>query len=123
MRGDLISRVVELEVIDRDDDVSQVALVGRLDVQGMQAVDVRFHGYVAARRRPAIVDLSRLEFIASLGIGMLISCAQSLQRHGASMVLLAPSGIVAMNLETAGIDRAIPVARDLNEALRLLGRA
>ena len=114
---------MHLEVIDRTDGVSQVALVGKLDINGLHEVDMKFHGTTASRKQSAIVDLSRLEYIASLGMGMLISCAQSLQRKGHRMVLAGATGNVDMALRTAGIDQAIPMATDVDETLRIIGRA
>jgi anti-sigma B factor antagonist len=113
---------MELVEVEREDGITQVALVGKLDLTGLHAVDIRFHGLTAARKRPAIVDLAQLEYIASLGMGMLISCAQSLQRSGAAMVLVGATGNVDTALRTAGIDQAIPMAPDVDEALSLLGR-
>ena len=81
---------------------------------------MKFHGWTAARKLPTVVDLSRLEYIASLGMGMLISCAQSLQRKGCRMVLAGAQGNVDTALRTAGIDHAIPMAIDVDEALRVL---
>ena len=114
---------MELEVVDRPDGVTQLSLVGRLDVSGLHAVDERFHAETAERQRPAIVDVSGLEYIASLGMGMLISCAASLKRRGHPMVLVGASGDVATALRRAGIDQAIPMAADVDDALRLLGRS
>ena len=114
---------MQLEVTQREDGITQVALVGRLDLNGLHAVDLKFHGATAARKQSAIVDLCQLEYIASLGMGMLISCAQSLQRKGQRMVLAGASGNVDTALRTAGIDQAIPMAADVDEALRLINEA
>ena len=112
-----------LQTIERSDGITQVELIGRLDVSGLHEVDIKFHGATAARPHPAIVDLSGLEFIASLGMGMLISCAQSLRRKGHPMVLVGAHDDVDTALRRAGIDQAIPMAADLDEALQIIGTA
>ena len=112
-----------LQATQRTDGITQVALVGRLDVSGLHEVDIKFHGATAARAQPAIIDLTRLEYIASLGMGMLISCAQSLRRKGYGMVLMGAAGDVDTALRTAGIDKAIPMAGDVDEALRIISKA
>lgn len=114
---------MQLEAIQRADGVTQVALVGRLDVSGLHEVDMKFHGATAARSQPAIVDLSRLEYIASLGMGMLISCAQSLKRKGHLMLLVGAQGDVDTALRRAGIDQAISMVPNIDEALRIIGGA
>ena len=110
----------ELNVIERQDGITQVALSGQLDAAGLHKVDVAFHECTAGARQPAIVDMSDVAFIASLGMGMLLSCAKSLELKGAKMVLLNPQGMVDNVLRVAGIDTAIPIAKSLEEAESLV---
>jgi len=103
-----------------DERITHLALVGRLDIAGQHAIDVKFHGYTAARRRPALVDISGLDFITSLGMGMFVSCARSLQRYGAKMVLLNPRPEIENVLKAVGIDQGIPLVHSVEEAHRIL---
>ena len=112
--------MIELNQVQMDDRITHLAIVGRLDVTGLHAVDVKFHGYTAARRRPTLVDLSGLEFISSLGMGMFVSCARSLGRYGAKMVLLNPRPEVEESLKAVGIDQGIPIVPNAEEASRVL---
>jgi anti-anti-sigma factor len=110
---------IELIVHPRTENVSHVALVGRLDVMAMKQVDVRFNGETAACDRPAIVDLSRLEFITSLGIGMLFGCARSLNLKGHKLIILGSTGFVDTTLRVVGMHDVIPFADTWEEAMRL----
>jgi anti-anti-sigma factor len=112
-----------LETTERTDGITQVGLVGRLDVTGLHEVDIKFHSATAARLQPAIVELSGLDYIASLGMGMIISCAQSLKRKGYPMVLVGAHDDVDTALRRAGIDQAIPMVPDVDEALRVIAKA
>lgn len=114
---------MQLDVNDRGEEITRVALSGRLDISGLHEVDANFHGATAVRGKPTIVDISGVEYIASLGMGMLISCAQSLQRKGQSMVMVGAQGDVESALLTAGIDQAIPMAANADDAVALLGGA
>jgi anti-anti-sigma factor len=114
---------VQINEVHLDQNLTHIALVGRLDVAGLHATDIKFHGYTAARRKPTLVDMSEVEFIASLGMGMLISCAKSLQRHSAKMVLLVPTGPVEEALKAVGMDQVIPIAHNLDDAMHFLGLA
>jgi anti-sigma B factor antagonist len=108
---------MELQVIERDDGFVQVALFGTLDAQGAHEIDVRFHGITAAQRKPTIVDLTGVEFMNSLGVGMLIACSMSLKRHGAAMVLVCPpDSPVAPVLDRGRVDEAIPIVSAMSEA-------
>ena len=112
--------VIQLNEVCLDDRLTHLAIVGKMDVAGLHAVDVKFHGYTAARRRPTIVDISGMEFISSLGMGMFVSCAQSLRRFGAKMVLLSPRPEVDEALKAVGIDQGVPIVHSVDEGLRLL---
>jgi anti-sigma B factor antagonist len=111
---------MELKEIRMDDYITHVALIGKLDVQGLHAVDVKFHGYTAARRKPTLVDISQLEFISSLGIGMFISCARSLGRFGAKLVLFNPQPMVEEVFNAVGLGEAIPITHSMDKAIDIL---
>ena len=111
---------MELKEIRLDNQLTHLALIGKMDVQGLHAVDVKFHGYTAARRRPTLVDVSQLEFISSLGMGMFISCAQSLRRYKAKLVLLNPQPMVEEAMNAVGLGEATPIAHSMEEAMTLL---
>ena len=108
---------MELTVIRSDDSITHVAILGRLDVEGVNHIADRFVFTTTTPRKAALVDVSHVTFIASLGMGMLVGAAKSLQRHGTRMVLVAPTGLVQHALVAAGIDRIIPIAATEDEAL------
>jgi anti-anti-sigma factor len=87
------------------------------------AVEVKFLAATAARRKPAIVDLSDVTFVGSLGIGMLVGAAKALARHGISMVLLDPQEFVERTLTVAKVPDVIPIARGIDEAREIVARA
>jgi len=111
---------MKLTEIRLDDQITHLALSGKLDIAGIHAVDMKFHGYTAARRKPTLVDLSGLEMITSLGMGMFISCARSLQRFGVRMVLLKPQPQVEEAMKAVGLDQGIPIVQSVEDALRIL---
>lgn len=110
---------MELEIVPRTDGISHLVLRGSLDVTGLREVDVRFHAETAGRDRPAIVDVSGLDYINSLGIGMLFGCARSLSRKGHRMVVLQPTGLVDDVMRKVGVHQVVPFATSLAEAERL----
>ena len=111
---------MEVREISRNDGITQLSLIGKLDVVGLQAVQTKFHGYTAALRKHTIVELGDLEFIGSLGIGMLISCAKTMAQFGAKMILVSPRPEVDSVLRMTGIDNAIPIVGSPGEAEALL---
>jgi anti-anti-sigma factor len=113
---------MELDILEQTDALTRVALVGRLDTAGAMDVEKVFAKAVADAGKPAIVDLSQVSFIASMGMRLLISCAQALGRSHAALVLLNPQPPVEGALRLVGLTDTIHLARDPQEALALLRR-
>ena len=107
-------------IIRADDSLTHVAILGRLDIQGVNCIQDQFVFNTTARRKATLVDLSQVTFIASMGMGMLVSAAKSLHRQGVKMVLLNPTDLVQRALEAAGIQQVIPIANQAEDALQLL---
>ena len=97
--------------------VTKANLVGRLDIGGSQEIDLRFNALTASCRS-LIVDLSRVEFIASMGLRTLIVGARTMARKGGRMVLFQPVIAVEAVLISSGTDNVVPILRNLDEAIR-----
>jgi anti-anti-sigma factor len=110
-------QIIEIRL---DSQITHLALSGKLDIVGLHAVDVKFHALTAARRLPALVDLSGVDMVSSLGMGMFISCARSLQRHAVRMVLLNPQPHVEEALRAVGIDQGIPIVHSVEDGMTIL---
>ena len=59
--------------------VIRIVLAGRLDIAGAEAVDVPFAGIISTVKTGAVVDLSAVTFIASIGIRTLVTNAKALR--------------------------------------------
>jgi anti-anti-sigma factor len=95
--------------------ITNIRLAGRMDVQGAQEIDLKFTGYTA-KQRSVIVDLSGVNFLASIGIRTLLLAAKAVSGRGGKIVLLNPDDNVTKVLQMAGIDTMIPISRSLDDA-------
>lgn len=111
---------MELNVIREDDELTHLGIKGRMDTVGVEGMELKFTAHTASRRKPTLIDLSEVEFIATLGLRLLITAAKSLQRHEAKMVLLSPQASVENVLTLSGFDEIIPITHDFDKALELL---
>jgi len=68
-----------------------------------------------------VVDLSRVAFMSSAGIGVLMGVRRVLADAGGSLALAAPHGEVAQVLSITGVAEVIPVAASVADAVALLG--
>lgn len=86
-----------------------------MDVMGTMQIDVQFSA-VAAANRAVVVDLSEVEFLASMGLRTLIMGAKSMKSKKGQMVLCRPTALVEEVLVTSGTTTLIPLTHDLAEA-------
>jgi anti-sigma B factor antagonist len=103
-----------------DDGITRVALEGRLDVLGADSIGARFTAAVAVKGNDSIVDLSRVSFIASMGIRLLIAAARALDHKGGTLVLFGATGPVQDVLDDAALEQIMPIVATEGEALARL---
>lgn len=106
---------------DNVGEVRRVALVGRLDTAGVDAVETRFGAVIVPNGKNTIVDLSEVTFLASMGIRMLISTTRALSRKGGKLVMYGAVPGVQDVIETAALTEIIPLAGNESDALNLVG--
>lgn len=97
------------------DGAAVIALVGELDLSTIPRVESRLFRMVS--RGPVVLDLSRLSFIDSSGIGVLIQAFRSTDGSGRMHTVIATGTQVERVLRLAGIDRALPIFLDREAAL------
>lgn len=111
---------MNLQVTDLDADIARIALEGRLDASAVDRIETQFVAAVARSGRNALVDLSGVTFIASMGLRMLISTGRALRQKNARMVLVAPQALVKEVLDQAALGDIIPVVDEQSRAVELL---
>ncbi len=111
---------MEMNVIELPGPVTCVRLVGKLDSIGVDRIDLRFTTAVAAVGRPAVVDLSGVTLLTSIGIRLFVSTARALSQKGARMVLFGAQPLVQEGLDHTALDQIIAVAATEAQALERL---
>jgi anti-sigma B factor antagonist len=96
-----------------EDEITHVIFSGRLDSIGAASVGRRFNEQV-------IVDLSDVDYVASLAIRFLLSGAKAVKGNGGKLVILSPEEYVYEVLKIAGIDQIMPILFDRSEAIAAL---
>jgi anti-anti-sigma factor len=100
--------------------VNKLVLAGRLDSSTVGAVEIPFTAAVAASGRSALLDLSGVEFLSSLGIRLLLSCARVVTRRGGRLVLFGAQPMVTEVLTAMALQEILPMAETEAEAMALL---
>lgn len=110
---------MDMQVIQADDEITHVVLDGRFDIQGAEEVDFRF-GELAKASKALIVDVSRVSFLASLGVRTLMLSAKTLIGRGADMAVAGANENVEKVLRTTGFNEVAGIYPDYESAARTL---
>jgi anti-sigma B factor antagonist len=111
---------MEMQASEIGGNVTCVRLTGRLDAPGAEQIGAHFTAAVAAMGRNAIVDLSGVSFLASMGMRLLISVARALHAKGAKLVLFGAQAPVQAVFDQAAFDQIVAIVADEPAALRQL---
>ncbi len=101
---------------DLDDGVTKIVLTGRIDIAGAMEIDMPM-SVAGGSRRAVVVDLSGVEFMASLGLRSVVLCGKSIMSKGGKLVLLSPQPAVEEVITVSGVDELFAIYRD--EALAI----
>jgi len=102
------------------DGLTRVILDGRLDLEGTQSIDQQFAFTTSTQALRLGVDLTRVSFVASIGLRTLLGAARAQATRGGCMILVGPNPMVRKVLETAGIDTLVAIADDWTSAQKTL---
>lgn len=111
---------MEMNYNELDNGIGLIKLSGKLDIVGVGEIETKFTGYCAGENVRMVVDLSEVDFLASIGIRLLVLTAKSVVTRGGKMVLLNPIPEVHDVLEITGIPAIIPIYAQLESAETVL---
>jgi len=100
-----------------DGGVTVVKLSGRIDIAGAREIDMPMN-IVAGSKRAVVIDLTDVDFLASLGIRSIVIAARSIASKRGTCVMYGPTPDVRSVLEASAIDTVIPIHDGLDDAIR-----
>jgi anti-sigma B factor antagonist len=107
---------MKIQVSELEHGVRLITLNGKLDENGVYSVEVDFIRHCAEGKHNVLVDLSKVSYISSIGIPMLIHAAKLVRGRGRKVALLNPQHNVADVLDLVGVSHSIPIYYDLASA-------
>lgn len=108
---------MRLQYSELETGIRLIKLNGALDSTGAPSVEIEFVRCCTGDNLCVLVDLSKVNYISSIGIPMLINSAKTIVRHGGKMALLSPQRSVESVLEMTGIPLIIPIYQNLHSAV------
>jgi anti-sigma B factor antagonist len=99
-----------------------VTAIGEIDISTVSWLRERLFE-LAASGRPLVVDLDRVSFIDSAGLAALVGAAKRTDVHSGSLYVACDRPKIRKLFRLTGLDRRIPLARTLDDALEALSAA
>jgi anti-anti-sigma factor len=112
--------MMEIQYQELDHLIRIIKLDGKLDITGTGEIETKLAAYCEGENARVILDLSTVDFLASIGIRLLTLTAKSVASRGGKMVLLNPTPDVQHVLEITGIQAIIPIYSHLESAQTVL---
>src|SRR5262245_10863737 len=98
-----------MEFRNLGDDLVNVKLTGRLDTPGVDRIELRLTATLVPSGKNAVVDLSDVQLVTSMGIRMFVTLARSLKAKRARIALYAPQALVAETLSNVALGDILPI--------------
>ena len=107
---------MEMTSVDVDG-ITRITLSGSLDFKTTPDLESRFAS-IGQNSQSAIVDLSQIDYLSSIGVRALIGAGKTMRAKGGKLVLLNPRDVVRTVLFTTGVNSVMPIVFDQDEAVR-----
>ena len=108
-----------LDITVRDEQGCVIAAVaGEIDITTVAQLRERLYE-LADNGGTLIVDLNRVAFVDSTGLGVLVGTARRIAEHGGSLLAVCAQPQPRRLLWTTGVDKRIPLAATVAGALML----
>ena len=94
-----------------------VEVAGELDLNSAPELRNCLHQTIDTGSHQLVVDLRQVDFIDSIGLGVLVGAKRRLGGPDGSLHLVCAEGLVLRVLRITGLDRMLPVHATLADAL------
>jgi anti-sigma B factor antagonist len=108
---------MRIDVTPLGEHLVKVEIEGRLDTPGVDRVETRLVAALVPGGNSGVIDFSKVDFIASMGIRMLVSTARSLKMRNATLALYGVQEAVNQVFELVSLRQILPVCATEAEAL------
>jgi anti-sigma B factor antagonist len=118
MRGELT-----VHVESKGDRAAQVVLEGSVDAHTVERFQKALADLAEGGVLWLVVDLSKMEYISSVGLNVLVNARSERRKAGGDLLLVAPQSHVLTIFKMLGLLEVLPISPTLDAAWTSLGRA
>jgi len=109
-----------VRVEPRADQGAQVVVAGSMDAHTFEKFRSAMTGLTDSGRMWIVIDLSRMNYIASVGINFLINLRVQRRKVGGEVILVAPQPAVLKILKMLGLLEVLVVAASVEEGWAMI---
>jgi anti-anti-sigma factor len=119
----MMGEVLTMEITENKlGQVVVFTLNGKLNTATYQTVHDRFIAAINAGEKFVLVDMSRVDFMSSVGLRVFFMAARDLQRAGGTLIVCSPQPDIKRTFEISGFPTPYPITATREEALVLFPR-
>jgi len=96
-------------------------LIGSIDTVDTEGASESLSELVNAKPTGLVLDFARVDYIASMGLSLLLKVAQDMRKNKCAMIIAAATPAVKTILDTVHLGSAIPMVASVDAALERLG--
>lgn len=113
---------MSIEVVEeKDGDALVLQPVGKIDGQNAREFETTVMGHIDGGERRLVVDCSRLEFISSSGLRVLLLATRAMRTSSGTIVLCGLRDNVKMVVRMSGFHRIVPIRVTRKAAVEFAG--
>lgn len=108
-----------MEIIDQKniDGKEYIALSGRVDMGSLSKFETALQNLAEKGRAVVVIDLSKVNYICSTGLGILMSIRRTLVKQQKELRIVIVAGIIQEIFQITMLDTVFPIYKSLEEAL------
>ena len=95
---------MKMEVFEQGETSVWIRLEGRLDLKGVEEIQLGFTVKASRSEKPVVIDLRDVAYVGSLGIALIIEAAKKLRLRRSRLILFGARPHIDELLRTAGVN-------------------
>lgn len=107
---------MQIFIEELQDGITRVILEGRMDIEGANSVNLKLN-IIGGTKTAVLIDMQKVTYLASIGIGVLMTVAKTVENKGGKFAFLSPSPVVDQVLQSTGIYQVVAVHYELEPAI------
>ena len=107
---------MKIKQSELNNNIGKLSLEGSLDIQGTSIAELPL-SVASGKYDNLIVDFSKVEFLASIGVRIIVKSAKTLSLKGGKLAIIKPNDMCLKVIKSTGIDALVPIAEDEDAAI------